>query len=177
VPIEIHPYNPEWPRRYQLLAKGVRRALGPFALRVEHIGSTAVPGLAGKDIIDIQVSVTSFYPESNYRAPLERTGYTYRPDDDLDHRFFKQDSAAGRRLANLHLCEVGSARETRHLLFRDILRSDRQTAKEYELLKTRLSAKHEDVLSYTNAKTAFIAEVLAGSQPTRGQQRAPHARR
>lgn len=167
MPVEILAYNREWPRRYLLLAKGIRRALGPFALRVEHIGSTAVPGLAAKDIIDIQVSVASFQPETNYRTPLERIGYGYRADHDPNHRFFKQDSPAGRRLVNLHVCEAGSVWEERHLLFRNILRSNPQAAKDYELLKAALSAKYADVLSYTDAKSAFIAEVSAASRPMR----------
>jgi GrpB-like predicted nucleotidyltransferase (UPF0157 family) len=161
VPIEIHPYRAEWPTRYERLAKGISGALGPAALRVEHIGSTAVPGLAAKDIIDIQVSVASFLPKAAYRKPLESLGYTYRPDDDPAHRFFKRDGPADRRLVNIHVCELGSAWEERHLVFREYLRSNPEAAAEYERLKVRLSAEHDDVLSYTEAKTAFIAKAIA----------------
>jgi len=167
VPIEIHPYNRGWPKRYLRLARDIDSALGPGAHRVEHIGSTAIPGLAAKDIIDIQVSVAAFEPEANYREPLERIGYTYRADAaNPDHRFFKQDGPTGRRLVNLHVCEVGSAWERRHLLFRNLLRSNPRASKQYELLKVRLSAMYEDVLSYTDAKSAFIEEILAASPPT-----------
>jgi GrpB-like predicted nucleotidyltransferase (UPF0157 family) len=161
VPIKIHPYSAEWPTRYEDCAKRIRGALGPKGLRVEHIGSTAVPGLAAKDIIDIQVSVASFLPEAAYRPPLESLGYTYRPDDEPAHRFFKRDGPGGRRLVNIHVCEVGSAWEERHLLFREFLRTNPKAAAVYELLKVRLSGEHDDVLSYTVAKSDFIAKAMA----------------
>jgi len=100
VPTTIHPYDPEWPTRYERLAAAMREVLGPVALRVDHVGSTAVPGLAAKDILDIQVSVTAFEPETGYGAPRERLGYTFRADDDAEHRFSKQDSSDGPRLVN-----------------------------------------------------------------------------
>lgn len=161
VSIEIHPYRADWPARYEHLAKHIRAALGAKALRVEHIGSTAVPGLAAKDVIDIQVSVASFLPEAAYRKPLESLGYTYRPDDDPAHRFFKRDGPGERRQVNIHVCEVGSAWEERHLFFREYLRTNPEKAAEYELLKVRLSAEHDDVESYTKAKSEFIAKATA----------------
>ena len=161
VPIEIHPYRDEWPTRYEHSAKRIRAAIGEKALRIEHIGSTAVPGLAAKDVIDIQVSVASFLPEAAYRQPLESLGYTYRPDDDPAHRFFKRDGPDERRLVNIHVCEVGSAWEERHLLFREYLRTNSEKAAEYQLLKVRLSSEHDDVESYTEAKSDFIAKAIA----------------
>ena len=93
-----------------------------------------------------------------------RQGYschTYRPDDDPAHRFFKRDGAGERRLVNLHVCEVGSAWEERHLLFHEYLRTNHEKATEYQLLKVRLSPEHDDVESYTEAKSKFIAKARA----------------
>jgi GrpB-like predicted nucleotidyltransferase (UPF0157 family) len=160
VPITIRPYDPEWPARYERLTADIREALGPVALRVDHIGSTAVPGLAAKDILDIQISVVSFDPEADYRLPLERIGYLFRPDDDPEHHFFKLDAADGRRLVNVHVCEAGSQWEARHIAFRDYLRASPKVAADYERLKLRLSAEHDDVLSYTDAKVEFISRAL-----------------
>lgn len=175
VPIAIHPYSAEWPTRYEHWAERIRGALGRKALRVEHIGSTAVPGLAAKDVIDIQVSVASFVPEAAYRTPLESLGYTYRPDDDPAHRFFKRDGPGDRRLVNIHVCEVGSAWEERHLFFREYLRTNPKAAAEYELLKVRLSAEHDDVLSYTEAKSDSIAKAMRHDQNS-GQSIEPATR-
>jgi GrpB-like predicted nucleotidyltransferase (UPF0157 family) len=142
------------------MAANIRQTLGSLALRVDHIGSTAVPGLAAKDIVDIQISVTSFDPESDYRVLSERIGFVFRPDDDPEHRFFKLDSPVGRRLVNVHVCEAGSKWEARHLAFRDYLRANPRAAADYERLTFRLSSEHEDLLSYTNAKTEFILQAI-----------------
>ena len=162
MPITIQPYDPGWPSRFEREAAAIREALGPVALRVDHIGSTAVRGLAAKDIIDILVSVASLEPESGYRAPLEQAGYIYRPDDDPQHRFFKRDGSDGLRLVNVHVCEAGGEWEARHLAFRDYLRANPKAAARYQRLKERLSAEHDDVLSYTDAKTDFISQAVEG---------------
>ena len=160
MPITIQPYDPGWPSRFEREAAAIRQVLGPVALRVDHIGSTAVLGLAAKDIIDIQVSVAPLEPESGYRAPLERAGYVFRPDDDPQHRFFKRDGSDGQRRVNSHVCEAGGEWEARHLAFRDYLRANPKAAARYQRLKERLSAQHDDVLSYTDAKTDFISQAI-----------------
>src|ERR1700730_18027185 len=78
--IEIVPYDPAWPGRYAAEAQRLSEALGELAVRVEHIGSTSVPGLAAKDIVDIQLSVRFFEPQAAYQEALERLGYYHRPD-------------------------------------------------------------------------------------------------
>ncbi len=156
-PVRIVPYDPAWPSRFEAEAARIRGALGPIAIRVEHVGSTAVPGLAAKPMIDVQVSVRSFEPIDAYRVPLEGLGYAYRPDDEPDHRFFGLDDGNGERIVNLHTCEAGGDWERRHLTFRDALRADRDLRSRYEAEKRRVAALHpDDTLAYADAKTPWI---------------------
>jgi GrpB-like predicted nucleotidyltransferase (UPF0157 family) len=87
MPIQILPYDPDWPDRFEREATRLRNALADVVVRIEHVGSTSVPGLAAKDVIDIQLSVQSFEPETAYRAPLERLGYVHRPDGEPARAF------------------------------------------------------------------------------------------
>jgi GrpB-like predicted nucleotidyltransferase (UPF0157 family) len=80
-PIQIVAYDPAWPGRFAELGRELRAGLVEVALRIDHIGSTAVPGLAAKPIIDIQISVVDFEPLAAYRQPLEQLGYVYRADN------------------------------------------------------------------------------------------------
>ncbi|MFC1642618.1 GNAT family N-acetyltransferase [Myxococcota bacterium] len=161
MPITLVPYDPSWPERFAMEAARVRAALGDTARRIEHVGSTAVPGLAAKDIIDIQVSVASFEPESAYRGPLEQLGFVHRSDGDLEHRFFVLDTLDGRcRLVHIHVCETGSAWEARHLAFRDRLSRDADARGRYETLKRKLAPALECGNAYADAKGPFIRELL-----------------
>ncbi|MFN2589574.1 MAG: GrpB family protein [Actinomycetota bacterium] len=122
-PISIVPYDPAWPERFEAEARRIRTALGAVAKRIDHIGSTAVRGLAGKPVIDIQVSVASLQPVDDYRIPLERLGYEYRHDPDTpEHEYFFRD-VNGVRAYQSHVCSAGSRWERAHLAFRDHLRA------------------------------------------------------
>ncbi|MBJ7596714.1 MAG: hypothetical protein DLM67_11020 [Candidatus Nephthysia bennettiae] len=156
MPIEIVVYDPAWPARYASEASRLRAALGDLAVRIEHVGSTSVPELAAKDIVDIQVSVRTFGPQVAYQDVLERLGYYHRPDPEAAHRFFGLLDASGRRVGNLHVCESGSEWERRHLAFRDRLRGDPQLCREYERLKRRLAPLYTDINEYADAKGEFI---------------------
>ena len=157
-PIVIVDYDPSWPARFEAEAERLREALGDVAERIEHVGSTAVPGLAAKPVIDIQLSVASFEPSERYAAPLRRLGYEQYPDPGMpDHRIFTLPKAGGPRQVNLHVCETGSDWERRHPAFRDRLRSDPTARDEYAALKRQLALEHgNDVESYADAKGDFI---------------------
>ncbi len=127
--------------------------LNATALRIDHIGSTAVPGLAAKPCVDIQVSVASLEPDQEYSRPLEEAGYLHRPDAEPEHRFFERPGF------HVHVCRAGSAWERRHLAFRDHLREHADIAAEYERLKRGLAAILDDSGRYADAKTAFVREV------------------
>jgi GrpB-like predicted nucleotidyltransferase (UPF0157 family) len=158
--IEIVAYDPAWPRLFAVLGEELRGALGDVALRIDHIGSTSVPGLAAKPIVDIQVSVADFEPLAAFRRPLERLGYSYRSDNpERTKRYFREPP--GRRRTHLHVRRAGSFSEQWALLFRDYLRADRDVALEYEAVKRRLAVQfRDDRHGYTDAKVPFMWEVI-----------------
>lgn len=157
-PIEVVDYDPAWPARFEAEAARLRDALGEVAVRIEHIGSTSVPGLPAKPVIDIQLSVACFEPEARYAGPLERLGYEQYPDPATpEHRIFTLPKGGGPRQVNLHVCEVGSEWERRHPAFRDRLRTDPVAREQYAALKRELALAHgNDVESYADAKGDFI---------------------
>jgi putative glutamine amidotransferase len=154
--------DPAWPAMFEEEAGRIRAALGDVAVRVEHVGSTAVPGLAAKPIIDIQVSVDAMVPRHRFVDPLVAIGYVFVPDPtDPDHEFLRRD-VDGVRTHHIHVCPVGSEWERRHLRFRDHLQEHPDDAVRYADLKRRLTAEHpNDVETYTDGKTSFIREVEA----------------
>jgi putative glutamine amidotransferase len=158
----IADYDPAWPAMFEEEAAAIRAALGAVAERVEHVGSTAVPGLAAKRVIDIQVSVERMVPREPFVAPLERLGYEFVADPtDPDHEYLRKQ-VHGVRAYQIHVCPVGSTWERRHLAFRDHLRSHPDDAARYAQLKRRLAAEHpNDVMAYVDAKTPFIRDIEA----------------
>jgi GrpB-like predicted nucleotidyltransferase (UPF0157 family) len=159
--VDLVPADPRWAERFGVEAARVAVALGDVAVRIEHVGSTAVPGLAAKPVIDIQISVRSLEPMEAYRRGLERIGYVHRPDDESEHRFFHLDLGDARAF-NVHVCTAGGAWERRHLAFRDHLRKDREEASRYEAVKRGLASRFgHDVDAYADAKTPYIRSVEA----------------
>jgi GrpB-like predicted nucleotidyltransferase (UPF0157 family) len=134
--ISIVPYDEAWPSAFQSEANLIRSALGPLARRVEHVGSTSVPGIAAKPVIDIQVSVPTLEPLSTYVQLLFPLGYTHVGvgDFDLIYPFF-QKPADWPSTHHVHLCLEGSDLERQHIAFRDYLRTHAAVAAEYVALK------------------------------------------
>jgi putative glutamine amidotransferase len=155
--------DPRWPAMFEEEAGRIRAALGEIAVRIEHVGSTAVPGLAAKPIIDIQVSVEQMAPREPFVTALEALGYTFVADPtDAEHEYFKKE-VDGVRTHQIHVCLVGSDWERRHLAFRDHLRAHPDDAARYAELKRRLAAEHpNDILGYIDAKEPFVLEIEAG---------------
>jgi GrpB-like predicted nucleotidyltransferase (UPF0157 family) len=158
--VELVPYSSEWPQRFEQLSRSFRRALGDVAVRIDHIGSTAVPGLAAKPIIDIQISVRDFEPLDAYRVPLEQLGYVFRTDNtERTKRYFREPPRTPR--THVHVRRVGSWAEQFALLFRDYLRAHNDDARRYEVLKSELAERYRhDRDGYTEAKEPFIWEVM-----------------
>ena len=154
--------DPAWPERFEGEAARLRVALGAQVVRIEHIGSTSVPGLAAKAIVDISVGLVSMEPRSAYVAPLVDLGYrTVLDPTDPDHEFASRD-VGGERRFNVHLCLAGSRFERRHLAFRDWLRTHPGDAAAYGKLKRELATTHpNDVHTYTDGKTGFIRAIEA----------------
>lgn len=155
-PILVVPYAPEWPVRFAELAAPIRQALGDVAVRIDHIGSTSIPGLAAKPIVDIQISVRSFDPLDAFRLPLERLGYVWRARNvDRTRRYFRE--SPGARRTHIHVRKWGSWSEQFALLFRDYVRAHPEVAARYAELKRDLARRYpDDRVAYTEAKSPFI---------------------
>ncbi|MDT8898563.1 MAG: GrpB family protein [Thermanaerothrix sp.] len=159
---EILPYQAEWSQRFAALAETLRQALGNLVLRIDHIGSTAVPGLAAKDVIDIQITVPALDPR--VITVLQGLGYLWRPEITRDHRppgasgeeadwekwFFT--APPGQPRVHLHVRVQGRANQRYPLLFRDYLRAHPATAAAYAELKRRLARYLPDPDVYSEVK-------------------------
>jgi len=159
-PYDLAEPDPAWPSRFEQVAAELRGALGDLAQRIEHVGSTSVPGLAAKPTIDVQVSVASMVPRSAYVDPLEELGFVWTVDPwDDTHEFLSRDRGENRDV-HVHICRAGSLWEQRHLAFRDWLRTHPADAAAYATLKRGLAAAHpRDVHTYTHEKGEFIREI------------------
>lgn len=179
--INIVPYNPQWPQEFRRLGLPLRESLGDLALRIDHIGSTAVPGLAAKDIIDIQVTVAEL--EAGKIVPaLASIGYTHLEHITGDHLppgrddspeewsklFFRPPE--GQRRTNLHVRQAGRANQRYALLFRDYLRVDAQARGAYEQIKEALARLHpEDIEAYYDVKDPVCDIIMAAAELWAGQ--------
>jgi GrpB-like predicted nucleotidyltransferase (UPF0157 family) len=162
-PVRIVPYDEQWPALFAAQASAMRERLGDVALRIDHIGSTAVPGLAAKPIIDVQISVAAFEPLDAFRSPLEGLGYVFRGDNrERTKRYFRE--APGRRRTHVHVRRAGSFSEQLVLLFRDFLRTHPGSAQRYADLKNDLAKQYAgDRHRYTDEKRPFTWETLAAA--------------
>jgi len=162
-PIEIVQSDERWPSLYIAWRVRLAEALGSSARRIEHVGSTAVPDLPAKPIIDIQVSVDDLNDESRYVAPIEALGIQLR-NRDPEHRFFRPFSGLPRSV-QVHVCGVGTEWERRHLLFRDYLRADAAARVAYTKAKMDAAERwRDDRVGYTEAKGGEIRELMAAAE-------------
>ncbi len=164
--ISVVAYDTAWPAQFEAEAARLVQALGELALRIEHVGSTSVPGLAAKAVIDIQISVASLDDRDAFAAALGGLDYVHVPLGDFDAVYpFFQKPADWPCTHHVHLCVAGSDEERRHLAFRDRLRRDPVLAAHYAELKRRLASTHDgDSLAsrerYSLSKSDFIAAAL-----------------
>jgi GrpB-like predicted nucleotidyltransferase (UPF0157 family) len=158
-PTVVHEYDLTWPDRFAALAARLETALGDVMLRVEHVGSTAVPGLAAKPIIDLDVVIARVdFPEATRR--LGRLGYVHEGDLGITGReAFRWPPDCERH--HLYVVAEEAAELGRHLAFRDALRADPVLRDKYAALKRSLAVQHpDDIKAYTEGKTAFIIATL-----------------
>jgi len=159
--IVLADHDPAWADRYELERRRVVGALGERVLRIDHIGSTSVPGLAAKPIIDIDLTVADPADEDAYVPDLVRAGYVLRVREP-GHRMLRTPQLD----VHLHVCAPGSDWESRHLVFRDWLRAHPDDRQRYEDVKRDLARRQwDDMNDYADAKTEVIAEIMrrAGS--------------
>ncbi|WP_329248829.1 GrpB family protein [Actinoallomurus sp. NBC_01490] len=159
-PIVLATYDPEWPRLFAREAERIRAVLDDRALRVEHVGSTSVPGLAAKPIIDIVLVVSDSADEPSYVPALEAAGYVVRirEPDWFEHRLFKGPDTD----INLHVFSVGAAEIDRMVRFRDRLRASDTDREYYARTKRELAQRTwRHVQHYADAKTAVVQEIMS----------------
>ena len=159
--IELVPYDPTWPAKFEAERLALVTVLGPWlAGNIEHIGSTSVPNLCAKPVIDIMAPVQSLEASRSAIDTAVEAGYVYFPyKPDVMHWFCKPSPEF--RTHHLHMVPTASALWYDRLAFRDALRGDAKLAAEYAALKARLAVEfRDDREAYTDAKTPFIARVL-----------------
>ena len=152
--ITIHPYNPFWTQEFETIRQSLQEILGGLALRIDHIGSTSVPGLGAKDVIDVQITVQAL--TTTVRERLVEAGYQCRETITYDHvppgedddpglwaKFFFYQPA-GQRRAHIHVRIDGNPNQRYPLLFRDYLRAHPNSARTVELIKRQLARYHAD---------------------------------
>jgi GrpB-like predicted nucleotidyltransferase (UPF0157 family) len=163
-PIEVVDYDPRWPRLFADEAAKIGQALGERARRIEHVGSTSVPGLAAKPLIDIALVVDSTVNEPSYVPALERAGYTLRIREPewFEHRMFRGRDPD----VNLHVFPVGCEEVERMLAFRDWLRTHEEDRRVYEQTKRELAKRSwKYAQNYADAKTSVVREIMARARP------------
>jgi GrpB-like predicted nucleotidyltransferase (UPF0157 family) len=158
-PIHLADYDETWPELFAREAERIRAVLGGVEIQVEHVGSTSVPGLAAKPIIDIALTVPDSSDEPAYVPAMEAAGYVLRirEPDWYEHRLFKGPDTD----VNVHVFSAGCPETARMLRFRDHLRADRGDRELYERTKRELAARRwKYVQQYANAKADVVAEIM-----------------
>ena len=159
-PVLLAPYDPAWPSMFDRQARRIRGILGDTVLLLEHVGSTSVPGLSAKPVIDMVLAVPDSADETAYVSPLEKGGYVLRirEPDWFEHRLLKAPDIA----ANLHVFSAGCSEIDRMLMFRDWLRTHADDRGLYERTKRELAARTwKYTQNYADAKSEVIEEIKA----------------
>jgi len=173
--VVVCPYSPDWPGEFEKVAQELRRSLPDWIVSIDHVGSTSVPGLDAKPIIDILVGVPNLARGLELVPFLESLGFEYRASDDLPDRHYFPRTLEGLRKHHVSVAEPGSRHFRNSLVFRDALRQTPELAGRYAALKRQLAREVGAVrFAYLNGKTDFILSVLrdfggevGGEYPTR----------
>ena len=163
-------YDPQWPALFEREADRIQAALGSLALQIEHVGSTSVPGLIAKPVIDVLLVVPNSADEPAYTPGLEAAGYLLRIREIAwhQHRMFKGPDTE----VNLHVFSSGCAETGRMLMLRDWLRTNASDRDLYARTKLGLACKEwKDVQNYADAKTAVVEQILARARAVRQEFR------
>ncbi len=156
---EVVPYDPGWRRRFEATAAVLRGVLGANVLALHHIGSTAVPGLAAKPIVDVLPVVADLGAVDRAGAAMAMAGFVARGENGLAGRRYFVRVTGGRRTDHVHVFADGDAAIARHLAVRDFLRAHPDEAARYGALKTRLASADASSARYAAAKSPFVADL------------------
>ena len=161
-PVTVVPYDSAWAGRFQSWRQRLADVL-PAARRIDHVGSTAVPGLAAKPVVDVQVSLADPSSEDEYVPQLAIVGLELRSRDD-EHRYFRPFSGIPREV-QVHVCRSGSTWESSHVLFRDYLRDAAAARDVYQAAKLEAAARwRDDRVAYADAKTDVILRLMQAAE-------------
>jgi GrpB-like predicted nucleotidyltransferase (UPF0157 family) len=160
-PISVVPYDLLWPREFERSSAELLTSIGPNLLAVHHIGSTSIPGLHAKPVIDMLAVVADLVALDQRSAAMERLGYEAMGEFGIaGRRYFRRDDSTGRRTHQVHAFADNSPHVRRHLAFRDFMRAHPTLADQYGQLKRSLAAAHpNDMQAYIDGKDAFIKEM------------------
>ncbi len=161
--VRLVPYQTAWAELFQQEAERLRAALGDHLVRAEHVGSTAIPGLDAKPILDIAVAVQSMADESLFEGALAPLGYVHKSDNDMPGRlYFVKRLPDDRSTHHLNITELGTECWVEHVVFRDYLLAHPEAKAEYLRLKRELARRHPaDRRAYGEGKETFIRRILA----------------
>ena len=166
---EIVAYSPQWAGIFESERTAILERCGPWVMEVHHVGSTSVPGLATKPILDIMPVVANPNDGESAVGPMTTLGYRYRGEHELPGRFYFDKIVGGRTVVHCHMYPQDHSDVRKLVAFRDRLRTHRKTTFEYERLKRELALKYRNNReAYTDAKGAFIKETTA-SAPAKSQ--------
>lgn len=159
--VEVVPHRPEWRDAFAAEAKQVAEALGPNALAIHHIGSTAIPNIYAKPILDLLVEVGDINEVDEQSASMASLGYEVMGEFGIHgRRYFRKDDQQGIRTHQIHAFETGSAQVARHLAFRDYMIAHPEDAQRYSELKRKLAAAYpQSPDGYMDGKDGFIKEM------------------
>jgi len=158
VTITLVPHDPGWADLYERTAGEIHGVLGSSALRIDHVGSTSVPGIVAKPVIDVRVLVERYDPEAVYTAALSSLGFAYDHRDE-GHVLFK--GTRERTRFNVHVVQKNEPDANAMVVFRDYLRTHPDEARRYEELKVGLAERHRGGDAYASAMSSYVAEVLS----------------
>lgn len=160
--VKVSPYSPNWVKEFEAEKKRLIDMFGSRIIAVEHIGSTSIPGMPSKPIIDILVAVKSLDDAQAFIMPLQEMGYEYMPNRWFKDRYFFPKGPDSKRTHHLNLVEMSSETAwTNHLLFRDYLISHPKEKEKYIKLKQELASKYaNDREKYTEAKSDFVRNII-----------------
>ena len=159
--IEVVEYSAEWPRIFKREAAAILAACRPWIMEVHHIGSTSVPGLAAKPILDVLPVAAGPAEALEAVSRLTALEYRYRGENGIAGRFYFDRVVDGRTVMHVHVFPAGHPEVRRHLVFRDHLRTNPDVAREYARLKRELASRYrDDRRTYTDSKAAFITGVI-----------------
>jgi GrpB-like predicted nucleotidyltransferase (UPF0157 family) len=161
--VRLVPYTGQWAALYREEERRLRARMGQHVIDIQHIGSTAVPGMIAKPIIDIGVAIPRFEGGFELVTPIEGLGYEYEGEHGIPRRHYYDKGDP--RTHHLHMLEHDSAEWRNHILFRDYLRAHAQVAQEYADLKRELAHRYRnDRTAYTDGKAEFIVRVLEAAE-------------